>query len=191
MRGDAIGLVRAQPVVPARDDHEPGTADGLLEVAADGRWAGPVSATPQQKRRDVELVQPRLKLGFGLKNPAGGIRVRIEELRAPVLGAERRDVDTAGCRGQHEMGDQAGHSERQLDGDDASHRLRDDDRGRGEFSVCQVDEIGKAPDMRVRSLVAKPGPGQEAFFPCGRQVLPGPVPERGVAAGPGKKQDAV
>lgn len=191
MRGDAIGLVCAQSVVPARDENEPGTADGLLEVAADGGWADPVGAAPQQQGRDVECGQPCFKLRFGLKNPAGGIWVRIEELRAPVLGAERRDVDTARCRGQHEVGDQAGHSERQLDGDDASHRLRDDDRGRSEFGACQVDEIGKALDVRVRSLVAKPGPGQEALFPCGRQTLADPVPERGVAAGPGKKQEAV
>ena len=90
---DEIGLVGAEGVVAAGDDHELRAADRAFEMLADGRRADPVVGTPEQKGWDVDRVQPCLKVRFCLQDPPRRVRKGLKVLGAPVLGAERGDVD--------------------------------------------------------------------------------------------------
>lgn len=126
----------------------------------------------RERVRVVDLVFP---------DPWSGSRVFGPVCRAPVRGAERSNVNTAGRCNENEPANLLRVAQRDADRDHAAHRLGNEIAPIIKLPGDERDEIIEPPNVRAVRLVARSGPAEKHPLPAAWELIGDGHPEGAVA----------
>src|SRR6266850_8112086 len=162
VRDDLFGPLQDDVVRSFREDHQLGAWEKGREPSPDRDGTDRVRVSPQEEHGSSDLAEPLAEVFSLVGEPARQGGIALPEPGTPVLGAERRDIDTARRDREHQVPYQARLLERGPDRDDPTHRLREQRHRPGDVTNHSRDEIVDSADAGLLRRAAESGPGQEA-----------------------------